>query len=194
MKKRYKIILAVIVAVGIAVSVKSCVDREKADLTLAYVGHNFVNRTLFEENRAELCEAVGDVDKNGKAVCGIMEISFNEELSSADRSNSDRKLAAAVGQGEARVYIMEKSFVMKNRDSDVFADLSEFSGERILNSAGEAVGIDISGNEKLKNLGIDCGEGMYLALRRVSEMDAVWDKNIDETDKAARRAAEYLLS
>ncbi len=194
MKTKYKVILALIVAVGIAVSIKSCVDREEPDLTIAYVGHDFVNMTLFEENRGELEEIIGDVDGNGKAVCEMVEISFNENLSTADLSNARQKLANAVGQGSARVYIMEKSFVEDNKDNEVFADLSYLSGDGITNSEGETVGIDVSGSEIPAMLGIENTQELYLAVRKVSEMDHVWDKNIDETDAAARRAAEYILN
>lgn len=194
MKTRYKVILALIVAVGIIVSIKSCVDREEPDLTIAYVGYDFVNMTLFEENRGEVEEIIGDVDGDGKAVCEMVEISFNENLTSADLSNSKQKLTNAVGQGSARVYIMEKSFVENNKDNEVFADLSYLSGDGITNSEGETVGIDVSGSEMLAMLGIENTEGLYLAVRKVSEMDSVWDKDIDETDAAARRAAEYILN
>lgn len=175
-------------------SIKSCVDREEPDLTIAYVGYDFVNMTLFEENRGEVEEIIGDVDGDGKAVCEMVEISFNENLTSADLSNSKQKLTNAVGQGSARVYIMEKSFVENNKDNEVFADLSYLSGDGITNSEGETVGIDVSGSEMLAMLGIENTEGLYLAVRKVSEMDSVWDKDIDETDAAARRAAEYILN
>lgn len=193
MKKRYKIILALIAAVGVGVCIKSCVDREKADLTLAYIGHGFVDRELFKENRGELENAVGDVDGDGKAVCGIEEISFNENLAPADFSNAMQKLTNAVGQGSARVYITEKSFVEDNKDNDVFADISYLSEEGIKNSAGEVVAIDVSGCEKIAMLGIENGEGMYIAVRKVSEMDSVWYENTDGIDAAARRAVQYLL-
>lgn len=194
MKTRYKVLLAIIAVVGLSVCVKSCIGRKEPDLTLAYVGYDFVNRELFEENKAELEEAVGDVDGNGEAVCEITEISFNENLTSADFSNSQKRMANAVGQGSARVYIMDKTFVEKNKDAEVFADISQMSDKGIKNSAGEVVAVDVSGNEKLARLGIDNGEGMYLSVRKVSEMDYVWNKNTEETDAAAKRAAEYILN
>jgi hypothetical protein len=192
MKKRYKIILALIVTVGIIVSVRSCVVREEADLTIAYIGHDFVNRSLFEENRDEINAIVGDVDSNGTQICDITEISFNENLSTADLSNAKQKMAYALGQGNARVYIMEKSFFDSNKDSGVYADLSYLSEDGLKNSDGEIIGIDVSGNEKLEKLGIKT-DGTYIALRAVTEMDGVWNKNVEKTDEAARRLVEYIL-
>jgi hypothetical protein len=192
MKKRYKIILALIVTVGIIVSVRSCVVRKEADLTIAYIGHDFVNRSLFEENRGEINAIVGDVDSNGTQICDITEISFNENLSTADLSNAKQKMAYALGQGNARVYIMEKSFFDSNKDSGVYADLSYLSEDGLKNSDGEIIGIDVSGNEKLEKLGIKT-DGTYIALRAVTEMDGVWNKNVEKTDEAARRLVEYIL-
>jgi hypothetical protein len=87
---------------------------------------------------------------------------------------------------------MEKSFFDSNKDSGVYADLSYLSEDGLKNSDGEIIGIDVSGNEKLEKLGIKT-DGTYIALRAVTEMDGVWNKNVEKTDEAARRLVEYIL-
>ncbi len=193
MKKRYKIILAIIVIVGVLIAVKSCMDKVEPDLVMAYIGYDFTDKTMFEENGAELSEAVGDVNGDGQLKVEILEISFSETLSEGDFSNSQRKMASAVGGGTARLYFIDKVFFDKNRNSGVFADMSEFSTDGVKNSDGQVIAFDISENERVKEIGIKNTENLYLALRVVSEMDHVYDSGIGKKDEAARRAARWIL-
>ncbi len=193
MKKRYKIILAVIVIVGVLVAVKSCMDKVEPDLVMAYIGYDFIDKSMLEENGAELSAAVGDVNGDGQKKVEVLEISFSEKLSEGDFSNSQQKMASAVGGGTARLYFIDKEFLDKNRDSGVFADMSEFISDGVKNSDGQVIAFDISENERVKEIGIKNTENLYLALRVVSEMDHVYDSEIGKKDEAARRAVRWIL-
>lgn len=192
MKKWHKIALIIIVVVGVLVSIKSCVDKKDADITLAYIGDGFVNRELYEENVKLLQDICTDINSDGEVNIGLMEISFNEALSQADKQNSDSRLANAVGAGAARVYFIEEKYVISNASSGVFEDLSQL-GDGFKNAAGEVVAINIQGNERAKMLGIDTEDEIYLALRLVSEMDTVTDKHIGKRHAMAWDIAEYIL-
>ena len=191
MKTWHKIGLVVVVIIGVLMSVKSCVDKKTPDITVAYIGSNFVDYNAFEENSSEIKSVCRDVNGDGEVVIELMEISFNEELSQADKQNSSQKLANAVGAGNARVYFIEKSYVINNASAGIFADLSSL-GDGFKNSDGQVVAIDIEGNEKLEKMGIDT-KGLYLAVRIVSQMDAVTDKNIDAKYESALNIAKYIL-
>lgn len=192
-KKHYKIIFAVIAAVGVLISVKSCIDRKKADLTIAYIGYDFIDKTVFASNSADLCANVGDIDGDGTARVAVMEISFSERLNDADFTNSQKKMASAVGSGAARVYLIDKAFAEKIKSSMVLAPLTEFADEGIKDPDGNIVAVDISDNPRLKEMGVSDTEDMYLALRVVSEMDVATNKRIGEIDAAARRAVKWIL-
>lgn len=193
MKTWHKIVISVIIAVGILVSVKSCIDRKTPDITLAYIGDGFINRVAFEENASILHSLCNDIDSNGEINIDIMEISFHEELCQADRQNSTQKLMHAVGAGAARVYFIEEKYVMNNASSGVFADLSHL-GSGFKNSEGEVVAISIKGNEKAKMLGVDTNGDIYLAVRIVSEVDSATDKHIEAKHNSAMNIAEYILN
>ncbi len=193
MKKRYKIILAIIVIAGVLVAVKSCMNKVEPDLVMAYIGYDFTDKTMLEENGAELSEAVGDVNGDGQLKLEILEISFSENLSEGDFSNSQRKMASAVGGGTARLYFIDKNFLDKSKDSEVFADMSEFGTDGVKNSTGQVIAFDISDNERVREIGIKNTENLYLALRVVSEMDHIYDSDIDKKDEAARRAVRWIL-
>lgn len=193
MKTWHKIALATVIIVGILISVKSCVDKRAADITLAYIGSDFVDRELFNENVKALHGVCSDINADGEVLVDIMEISFNDSLSQADKQNSDSKLANAVGAGVARVYLIEEKYLVSNASSGVFADLSDL-GDGFKNAAGEVVGISVKDNAKVEKLGIDASGDIYLAVRIVSEIDALTDKSIEKKHTMAMDIAEYILN
>ena len=111
----------------------------------------------------------------------------------AHAKNDDETMTNAVGYGAARVYILEEQFVISNASSGVFANLAEF-GDGFKNADGETVAISVKGNERIKKLGIDPDEDVYLAVRIVSEIDMVTDKDIDKKNACAMKVAEYILN
>jgi len=189
---RLKIFIAIVVIFGVIVCVRSCVTRVSPDLTVAYIGYDFVNKEAFNASE-EAKSAVGDLNGDGQVKIEIMEISFSETLGSGDFQNSKSKMAAAVGGGTARLYFMDKAFIDKNIDSGVFGDITSL-GDGLKDSSGAVVAIDISGNENVKSLGIENTEDMYLCVRVVSELDEAYNKNVASEDAAARRLAEWILS
>ena len=192
MKTWHKIAIITVIIVGILISVKSCVDKRDADITLAYIGSEFIDCELFNENVKALHSVCSDINADGELVVDIMEISFNDSLSQADKQNSDSKLANAVGAGAARVYLIEEKYLMNNASSGVFADLSHL-GDGFKNASGEVCGISVKGNTKVEKLGIDASGDIYLAVRIVSEIDALTDKNIEKKHALAMDIAEYIL-
>lgn len=192
MKTWHKIALVIIVIVGILISIKSCVDKKTSDITLAYIGESFVDRELFDKSVTDLSSVCTDVNSDGEVIIDIMEISFNDSLSEADKQNSESKLTNAIGAGVARVYFIEEKYLINNASSGFFADLSQL-GEGFKNASGETVAISIKGNEKVASLGIDTSKNIYLAVRIVSEIDAVMDKNIEKKHSMAMDIAEYIL-
>lgn len=194
MKTWHKAALIIIVIVGVLISVKSCVDRKPPDITMAYIGDGFLDREAFEENKDIVLNSVAsDINGDGEFNADMMEISFNESLTEADRQNSGRKLTNALGAGVARIYFIEGKYLMNNASSGVFEDISRF-GDGFKNASGEVVGIAITGNEVAESLGVDTKGDIYLAVRVVSEIDALTDKNIEKKHALAMDIAEYILN
>lgn len=193
MKTWYKWALIIIVIVGVLVSIKSCMDKKDADIIMAYIGDGFVDRELFTKNIDTLQAVCSDVNNDGEVYVDMMEISFNESLSQADKQNSEGKLANAIGAGVARVYFMDEKYVVNNASSGVFCDLSHL-GDGFKNAEGETVAISIKGNEKAKLLGIDTEGGIYLSVRLVSEIDTLTDKNIQKKHAQAMEIAKFILN
>ena len=192
MKTWHKTALVIIVVVGILISIKSCVDKKTADITLAYIGEAFVDRELFNKSVNTLSSVGTDINSDGEVIIDIMEISFNDSLSEADKQNSESKLTNAIGAGAARVYFVEEKYLINNASNGVFADLSQF-GDGFKNADGEVCGISVKGNEKVKSLGVDTSGNVYLAVRIVSEIDTLMDKNIEKKHSMAMDIAEYIL-
>lgn len=196
MKTWHKIAIAVIVVVGIAVCVKSCVDKKEPDLTMAYIGKQFVNRDVYEENVKDLYGACKDITGDGEISIDIMEISYNDELSHADKSNANQKMTNAIGNGAARVYFIEKEYVEKNLEVGVFEDLTDFDvsgGKAVRDSSGKVVAIGVEGNKKVRALGIEPTDELYVAIRKITEMDEFWVKDVKTQNESARNVVKYIL-
>lgn len=193
MRRQTKVLIAIVVFLGLIVCVKSCIDRKTPDITLAYIGDGFIDRTLFEENMKNLSPFCADIDSDGEINIDMMEISFSEELGQADRQNASQRMANAVGAGVARVYFIEEKYVINNASSGVFADIAAL-GDGFKNAEGQVVAVSVKGNEKVRELGIEPDEDLYIAVRIVSEIDEVTDKNISAKHASAMKIAEYILS
>lgn len=197
MKTWHKWALSIIVIVGVAVCIKSCADRKKPDLTIAYIGNDFVNRDMFEKNVGKISPLCADITSDGEISIDVTEISYSDTLSHADRSNSNQKMTNAIGNGSARLYFIEEEYVKKNMDIGVFADLSELCKDEcktIENSNGEVVAISVFGKGKVSELGMKPTKTMYVAVRKITEMDSFWVDNAPEQNKSAMKVAEYVLA
>ncbi len=196
MKTWHKIAIAIIVIVGVIVCVKSCMDRKSPDLTIAYIGEDFVNRESYDENVTKLYPFCSDITGDGGISIDIMEISYNDELSHSDKSNSNQKMTNAVGNGAARLYFIEEEYVTKNLDVDVFYDMTNlYDGKRnvITNSSGQIVAISVKGSKKVAELGIEPKENLYIAIRKITEMDDFWVDSVKEQNASAINIAKYIL-
>lgn len=197
MKTWHKIALAIIVIVGVIVCIKSCMDRKSPDLTIAYIGEDFISREAYDENVTKLSHLCSDITGDGSISIDIMEISYNDELSHSDKSNSNQKMTNAIGNGAARLYFIEEEYVTKNLDVDVFYDLTKlYDGKRsvIKNSSGQIVAIGVKGSKKVAELGIEPKEDLYIAVRKITEMDNFWNNSVQEQTNSAIRIAEYILA
>lgn len=197
MKTWHKVALAIIVIVGTVICIKSCIDKKAPDLTIAYIGDDFVNREIYDKNVAKLYPMCKDITGDGEINIDIMEISFSDQLNSSDKANSKQKLMNALGNGAARLYFIEEKYVnKKNLDVGVFDDLTEvYDGKKnvIKNSAGEIVAISIKGSKKVAALGIEPKEGLYIAVRKISDMDEFWVNNPEAQNKAAMEIVKYII-
>ncbi len=190
MKKWHKVALILAVVIGIAVCVKSCVGKVEADIFIAYIGNNFVSQEKFNENVKELENVCHDLTDDGVVNVSLMEIVFNEDL---NQEEARRKMTNAIGLGTARVYVLTAPYVILNSAYDVFEDLSHF-GDGFKNADGQTVAISLEGNEKAEKLGFPKNERLYLAVRKVSEMDSAMDKDIEKKHDCAMKIAEYILN
>ena len=193
MKTWHKVAIVIIVIVGVFLCVKSCIDKKDADLTVAYIGHDFVQRETFEQNMHEYASLCTDITGDGEIYIDMMEISFNEDLPEGDKQSAWSKLTSAVGAGIARLYFIEESYIRSNADEGFFADISHL-GNGITNSKGQVVAISLKDNERVKLFGIEPKEDLYLAVRIVSEMDISTDKNIEAKNSSAHKIAQYIIT
>ena len=193
MKTWQKWALLLVVVFGLIVCIRSCMIKKEPDITIAYIGAEFVNTEKFEKSVTSLEKSIEDINSDGDVNIELMEISFNESLGYADKSNSSQKLANAVGMGTARVYIIDKEYVLKNKDSGVFANVAEL-GDGIETKDGLTIAVSLEGNKKVREMGIEPKEGLYLAIRKVTEIDQASDKSIHKKDAAAWHIAKYILA
>ncbi len=196
--KRLYIILAAALILGIAVAVKSCSSRKKPDLVVSYIGENYFSSEQFYENISVLADEIDDINDDGKKEIEFSNISFGSNLTASQEQNNLTKLTMSMGQGESRIYLMDKAYCMRYADNEILADLTDYApdGAKVLtDNSGKIYGICVEGSQLVQSLGLDDTEEVYVSLRAITEMDYVnfKDPSPEEIDKTARTVLELLI-
>lgn len=197
MKSKLYIIAAAAIVLGVIAAVHSCVTRVEPDITLSYIGENYFDSNKFYNMASELENIIDDANGDGQKNVEIVVISFNSTLTASQEQNALTRLTMSMGGGKSRVYLMDKAYCMRYADDEILADLSEYAdgaADILMNDRGKIYGIGVAGNPLAEKLGLDDTEGVYVALRAVTEMDGVNFKNIDSVDEQARRIIKYIIN
>ncbi|MGN1098509.1 MAG: hypothetical protein ACI4SS_06410, partial [Clostridia bacterium] len=192
--------LAAVIAVllGVIAAVHSCSSRIEPDLTISYIGENYFDSEKFYREIPALEETIEDINGDGQKKIEIVYISFSSNLTASQEQSNLSKLTMAMGQGESRVYLMDKTYCQRYAESEILADLSDYvpdGAEVLTDSNGQVYAISVEGNPIVENLGLDDTEGVYIALRAITEMDYVNYKNPgpEEMDKTARSIIKQII-
>lgn len=195
--KKWFILLFFAVLLGVIVAAKSCASRVEADLVISYIGEGYFDSEAFYANVSPLEDALDDITGDGAKKAEAVSISFSSNLTAAQEQANLTKMSMSMGHGDSRVYFIEKNYCMRYAEQDILADLSEFDfgeAKTLSNSKGEIYAVSIRDNPFVKELGIDDTENLYIALRKVSEMDTVEFENIADIDRNARKAVELIIN
>ncbi len=196
-RKLLCIILAAAIVLGVVVAVRSCVTRIEPDLTLSYIGESYFDSEKFYAEASLLEDKIEDVNGDGNKKVELAVIAFMSALTASQEQNNLTKLTMSMGSGQSRVYLMDEAYCMRYADSEFLADLSEYAdgaASVLQNSEGKIYGISVAGNPLLAQIGLADTEGVYIALRAVTELDGVNFKNIDDIDKQARVLLRYIIN
>lgn len=197
------VILAIIILIGVIVAVRSCTQRVEPDLVISYIGENYFSSETFYNNSRELASAVPDINGDGENEVELTVISFNSNLTAAQEQSNNAKMTMSMGQGKSRLYLMDEQYCQHYIDEadeiPVLADLTDLAPEGVgtlSDSEGRVYAIDVSGNALLKKLGLDETDGVYAAMRAITEMDYVNYKNPtpEQMNKAAEDVLLYILN
>ncbi len=198
--RRLYIILAVAALLGVIVAVRSCTSRVKPDLIISYIGENYFSSEAFYDNVSVLEEVIDDINGDGKKYIEISVIPFTSNVTAAQQQSNLAKNTMSVGQGKSRVYIIDKAYAQNiYKNQDVLADLSDFvsEGDDVLTDEnGVVYAISVEGNKLLEKLGLDDSEDVYIALRKITEMDHVNYKNPgpEEMTKVAEAVIKQIIN
>lgn len=196
--KRLYVILVILTLLGVIVAVRSCTERVEADLTIAYIGEKLFNSDVYYPAAEEIEAEIDDINGDGKRKIELVTITFNNNLTSAQEQSNMAKMTMTMGQGQSRLYFMDKNYCEYYADDEILADLSAFAegNDVLINDQGKVYGVSVADNAVLKRLGMDDSEGVYAAVRAITEMDYVNYKNPgpEEMNKAAEDVLLYLLN
>ncbi len=198
--RRLYVILAVAALIGVIVAVRSCTDRVEPDLVISYIGENYFDSEAFYDNVSTLEAVIDDINGDGKKYIEISVIPFTSNVSAAQQQSNLAKNTLSVGQGQSRVYIIDKAYCQNiYENQDVLADLSDFvrEGDDVLtNENGVVCAISVEGNRLLEKLGLSDTEDVYIALRKITEMDYVnfKDPGPEEMTEVAEAVIKQIIN
>ena len=196
--KRLCIILVIITVIGIIVAVRSCTEKVDADLTIAYIGDELFNSDVFYPAAPEIEAEIDDINGDGKRKIELVTITFNKNITFSQEQSNMAKMTMSMGQGQSRLYFMDKEYCERYADSEILMDISDIAGGRevLTNEQGKVYAISMNGNNNLRRLGLIDTSEVYAAVRAITEMDYINFKNPgpEEMNEAAMDVLMYILN
>lgn len=162
----------------------------KPDVTIGYIGINYVNVQTFNDNKYELELLLRDANDDKQRIAEMY--AYAADL----QSDLDELLIDMVDAESYDIVITTKDALNKFEDKKAFVNAREYVNldnknlDTIKDKSGRVYAVSLEDNDYVKKMGILNTEGLYIAV-----LDAENDKNgdIPMTRKNGRNISGYIL-
>lgn len=187
---KWHLTFLLLVIICITFSFINMTSTEKPDLTIGYIGTDYVNVQTFNDNKGELELLIRDADGNGESKAEMY--AYAVDLQS-DLNDTFLEMIEAENY---HIFISTKKAFEDVEDKDVFIDANEFvnlKGKKfatLSDKKDRVYAVSLKDNDYMKNMGILNSDNLYIAVA-FAEPDE--DGDIPMTSKNARNIAGYIL-
>ena len=162
----------------------------KPDLTIGYIGMNYVNVQTFNDNKYELELLLRDSNDDEQRIAEMYAYAVDLQ------NDLDELLLDMVDAESYDVVITTKEALKNFKDKKVFVAASEYVNlntkdlKTLKDKSGRVYAVSLEDNDYVKKMGIMNNEGLYIAVLD-SEKDK--DGDIPMTRKNGRNISGYIL-
>ena len=186
---KWHILFLVLIAICVGFVLSNVTQKEEPDLSICYVGKNYINVQTFNDNKRTLELLLHDSNDDGKKSTVISAYPVDLE---SDLHEVFKKM---VERDTEDIFIAEKTAFTKYEDKSVFAtaseyvDLSKLNVDTLKDDDGRVYAVSLEGCPYLKRLGIFDDTDLYIAAANPADGGELTKKH-----KNGRNIAGYILA
>ena len=185
---KWHTIAGVFVLILLVSTLVECAQKKTPDLTVAYVGYDYVQTDGF---RDDLSALVGDVNGDGTEYVFCDNVTIPREIKSEQDMMMSQKLMLMFVDGETRLFIMERDFLDAYGDS--FEDLDGILPAGKLEDAfeygGRKIAVSTLECPQLAKYGLS-KEGLYMGIISLNENNKKFAENYQTSVKLIKELAK----
>ena len=180
-------LVLIVICVGFVLS--NVTQQKEPDLTIGYVGKNYINVQTFNDNKTTIELLLHDANGDGEKISSIGAYAVDLE---SDLHEVFEKL---IDKDSYDLFIAEKTAFTKYKDKSVFATATEYVSltkepfETLKDDSGRVYAVSVENIDFVKRMGIVDSTDLYVAAVNPKE-----GKELSTNRKNGRNIAGYILT
>lgn len=186
---KWHILFLALIVVCVTFILTSVTQRHEPDLSICYIGKNYINVQTFDDNKKMIEDILHDANKDEKKVASISAYPVDTE---SDLHEVFEKIAE---KDTFDIFISEKTAFSKYEDKSIFVtageyvNLSKLPVETLKDENGRIYAVSLEKCPFLKRLGIFDATDLYIAA-----VDAKGGGELTGNRKNGRNITQYILT
>ena len=187
---KWHLIFLLLVIICLVFAFMNMTTSEKPDLTIGYIGTDYVNVQTFNDNKGEFELLLRDADDNGNTTAEMYAYAVDLQ------ADLDETLLEMIDSEGYQIIISTKKAFENLEDKTVFINAEEYvnlKGKKLSvleDKKGNPFAVSLKDNDHMKKMGILSSDDLYIA---VSKAKADKNGDIPVTAKNGRNIAGYIL-
>ena len=186
---KWHILFLALVGICIAFILANVTQKHEPDLSICYMGKNFINIQTFEDNKKIIEDLLHDANDDKKKVASISAYPVDTEI---DLHEIFEKIAE---KDSHQIFISEKTAFTNYEDKSLFVtaneyvNLSKLGVETLKDDTGRPYAISLEKCDFLEKFGIYDATNLYIAA--LNPLDG---EEITKKHKNGRNITQYILT
>ncbi len=186
---KWHILFLLLIAICVGFILANLTQTQEPDLSICYIGKNYINTQTFEDNKKEIEQVLFDANDDEKKVASISAYPVDTE------SDLHEVFEKIIEKDSNDIIISERTAFTKCKDKSVFVTASEYvalskiPAETLKDENGRIYAVSLEDCEFLKKLGIFDATGLYIAA-----VGHEGTGEIPTNRKNGRNIAGYILT
>lgn len=186
---KWHIFFLILITICVGFVFSNLTYERDPDLSLAYVGKNYINVQTFKDSKESIELLLHDVNGDGEKVASMAAYAVDLE---SDLHDVFEKL---IEKNSYHIFIAEKESFTGYDDKSIFTTVTDYAilkeefFEVLKDDSGRAYAVSLEDNDFIKTLGIVDETNLYIAAVNPKE-----GKKLTDRYKNGRNIAGYILT